>query len=30
VVEPDGLDLDRDLQTWIARAEMFVETLPRK
>jgi len=30
VVEPDGLDLDRDLQTWIERAEAFVETLPRK
>lgn len=30
VVEPDGVDLDQDLQTWIELAETFVETLPRK
>jgi hypothetical protein len=30
MVEPEGIDLDQDLQTWIELAETFVETLPRK
>lgn len=30
VVEPDGLESDRQLEAWIAKAVEFVETLPRK
>jgi TfoX/Sxy family transcriptional regulator of competence genes len=30
VVEADGLDTDRELAEWIARARDFVETLPPK
>jgi len=30
VVEPDGLDSDRQLQAWLERATRFVESLPAK
>lgn len=30
MVEPDGLDDDASLQTWIERAIQYVETLPAK
>jgi hypothetical protein len=30
MVEPDGLDSDRQLSAWIERALEFVETLPAK
>lgn len=30
MVEPDGIDDDGQLKTWIERAMKFVETLPRK
>jgi TfoX/Sxy family transcriptional regulator of competence genes len=30
MVEPDGLESDRDLSEWIERATEFVETLPAK
>lgn len=30
VVDPDGIDSDEQLRSWIARAEMFVDTLPAK
>jgi TfoX/Sxy family transcriptional regulator of competence genes len=30
IVEPDGLDEDRHLRDWIARAFEFVSTLPAK
>ena len=30
LVEPDGLDLDAQLNAWIERATRFVETLPPK
>lgn len=30
VVEPDGLDSDRQLQEWLERATRFVESLPAK
>ena len=30
VVEPDGLDSDRQLQAWLERATRFVEALPAK
>jgi len=29
-VEPDGIDSERQLRTWIERATRFVETLPAK
>ena len=30
MVEPDGLENDRQLATWVDRAWLFVETLPPK
>lgn len=30
VVQPEGLDTDEQLSTWIERAEAFVQTLPPK
>lgn len=30
MVEPDGLDSDRQLTDWIEQALQFVETLPTK
>jgi hypothetical protein len=30
MVEPDGIDYDRDLRAWIEKAEKFVEGLPAK
>jgi TfoX/Sxy family transcriptional regulator of competence genes len=30
VVEPEGIDEDRQLKRWIERAMKFVETLPKK
>lgn len=30
MVEPDGVEDDRQLQSWIARATEFVSTLPAK
>jgi hypothetical protein len=30
MVEPDGIDNDRQLKDWIERALSFVETLPTK
>jgi TfoX/Sxy family transcriptional regulator of competence genes len=30
MVEPDGLDAERDLREWVARAVGFVTTLPAK
>jgi hypothetical protein len=30
IVEPDGLESDRQLKQWIERAEAFVGTLPRR
>ena len=30
LVEPDGIDSDKELKDWIELAERFVETLPEK
>jgi hypothetical protein len=30
IVEPDGLESDRQLVGWVERAMKFVETLPKK
>ena len=30
IVDPDGIDSDRQLQNWIDRARAFVRTLPAK
>jgi hypothetical protein len=30
MIEPDGIETDRQLQEWIERVTSFVETLPAK
>jgi len=30
MVEPDGIETDKQLADWIRRSEEFVSTLPRK
>ena len=30
IVEPDGIDYEKDLREWIEKGEKFVETLPAK